>query len=287
MTRRIASTVLVAPHIRVFHWIFIGFAAWLLAIAPQLEATQAQSASTAPAAAGAKIWIGQTAQIEQGLKTAEIARIEDIGTGVTRPRRAYLKSDGLFESFTWKPLKPGVRRGYFESYKSEIAAYELDKLLDLNMVPPVVEREMDGELGAAVMWVSPTTSVKQMGGRLSAGRVPGHEVRRMVLFDNLIGNPDRNAGNILVDGARNIILIDHSRAFVSKKNLQTKVERVDEKLWAAIQALTPEALRETLGPLVGEDAVNAMLERRTRIQAEVDKLLAKQSRALVIIAENQ
>ena len=219
MTRRIASTVLVAPHIRIFHWIFIGFAAWLLAIAPQLEATQAQSASTAPAAAGAKIWIGQTAQIEQGLKTAEIARIEDIGTGVTRPRRAYLK--------------------------------------------------------------------KQMGGRLSAGRVPGHEVRRMVLFDNLIGNPDRNAGNILVDGARNIILIDHSRAFVSKKNLQTKVERVDEKLWAAIQALTPEALRETLGPLVGEDAMNAMLERRTRIQAEVDKLLAKQSRALVIIAENQ
>ena len=35
------------------------------------------------------------------------------------------------------------------------------------------------------------------------------------------------------------------------------------------------------------DAVNAMLERRTRIQAEVDKLLAKQSRALVIIAEDQ
>ena len=70
---------------------------------------------------------------------------------------------------------------------------------------------------------------------------------------------------------------DHSRAFVSKKNLQTKVERVDEKLWAAIQALTPEALRETLGPLVGDDAVNAMLERRTRIQAEVDKLLAKKS----------
>ena len=80
---------------------------------------------------------------------------------------------------------------------------------------------------------------------------------------------------------------DAATACVSKKNLQTKVERVDEKLWAAIQALTPEALRETLGPLVGEDAVNAMLERRTRIQAEVDKLLAKQSRALVIIAEDQ
>ena len=101
---------------RISHWISIGFAAWLLAIAPQLEATQTQSASTVPAAAGAKTWIGQTAQIEQGLKTAEIARLEDIGTGVTRTRRAYLKSEGLFEGFTWKPLKPGVRRGYFDSW---------------------------------------------------------------------------------------------------------------------------------------------------------------------------
>jgi hypothetical protein len=270
---------------RILHWISIGFAAWLLVIGPQREAIQAQSATAAPAAAGAKTWIGQTARIEQSLKTAEIVRLEDIGTGVTKPRRAYLKSEGFLESFAWKPLKPAVRRGYFESYKSEIAAYELDKLLGLNMVPPVVEREMNGELGAAVMWISPTTSVKQMGGRLSPGRVPGHEIRRMMLFDNLIGNPDRNAGNILVDSARNVILIDHSRAFVSKKDLQTKVERVDEKLWTAIQALTPDAVRGTLGPLIGDEAVTAMLERRTRIQAAVDKLLAKKSRALVIVAE--
>ena len=268
-------------------WISIGLATWLAAIAPHREAVLAQSGSAAIASAGVKPWIGQTARIEQGLKTAEVVRLEDIGTGVTKPQRAYVTSFDLLESFTWKPLKPAVRGGYFESYKSEIAAYELDKLLALNMVPPAVEREMNGALGAAVMWVSPTTSVKQMGGRLSAGRVPGHEVRRMLLFDNFIGNPDRNAGNILVDGARNIILIDHSRAFVPKKDLQTKVERVDEKLWTAIQALTPEALRATLGPLIGDDALNSMLDRRTRIQAEVDKLVAKKGRALVIIGEDR
>ena len=268
-------------------WIPIGLAAWLLAILPQSGTVSAQPAGAAPATASAKTWIGQTARIEQDLKAAEILRLEDIGTGVTRPRRAHLKAGGLVESFTWKPLKPAVTRGYWESYKSEIAAYELDKLLDLNMVPPVVEREMDGARGAAVMWVSPTTSVKEMGGRLPPGRVPGHEVRRMLLFDNLIGNPDRNGGNILVDGARNIILIDHSRAFLTKKDLQTKVERVDEKLWTAIQGLTPEALRATLEPLIGNDALNAMLERRKRIQSEVDKLVARKGRDLVIIAEDR
>jgi hypothetical protein len=272
---------------RTRHWISIGLAAWLLATVAQSVPVQAQAGSAAKATATAKTWIGQTARIEQELRTAEIVRVEDVGTGVTQPKRAYVKSGTLVGSFTWKPLKPGVRRGYFESYKAEIAAYELDKLLALNMVPPVVERQIEGELGAAVLWVSPTTSVKQMGGRLAPGRVPGHEVRRMQLFDNFIGNPDRNGGNILVDGARNIILIDHSRAFVAKKDLQTKVERVDEKLWTAIQALTPVAVRGTLGPLVGDEAVNAMFERRKRIQSEVDKLLAKKGRGLVILAEDR
>ena len=35
--------------------------------------------------------------------------------------------------------------GYWESYKSEIAAYELDKLLGLDMIPPTVERRVQGE----------------------------------------------------------------------------------------------------------------------------------------------
>ena len=42
--------------------------------------------------------------------------------------------------------------------KSEIAAHELDKLLGLNMVPPTVERRYKGDMGAAVMWCSPTKS---------------------------------------------------------------------------------------------------------------------------------
>src|SRR5205085_3462793 len=137
-------------------------------------------------------------------------------------------------------------------YKSEIAAYELDKRLALNMVPPVVERDIDGELGAAVMWVAPVTSVKQMGGTLPAGRVPGHDVRRMQTFDNFIGNPDRNAGNILVDAANGLILIDHSRAFIEETALPITIERVDEKLWSAIQVLTFEELRALLGPLIGD-----------------------------------
>jgi len=263
---------------RSVHW------ALLLAAACQTAAVLAQSAAPA---AGAKGWIGKTSPIEQELKTATITRFEDIGTGVTKPQRGYLQPGGVVTSLTWKPLTPGIRSGYFESYKSEIAAYELDKILKMNMVPPAVEREVDGKKGAAIMWVEPTTSVKQMGGRLTAGKVPGSEIRKMQLFDNFIGNPDRNGGNILVDNAGNIILIDHSRAFVTKDNLPNKIERVDAPLWDAIVALDARALHGSLDPLIGDTAVEAMLKRRDRIRVQVDKLAAKKGRAQVLIPSDR
>jgi hypothetical protein len=242
-----------------------------------------QTAAHAAPGKTAKTWIGQEARIEKELKTAEVVRLEDIGTGVTRPRRAYLKPGGIVESMTWKVLPPGYRGSYWESYKSEIAAYELDKLLGLKMIPPAVEREIDGSVGAAIMWISPATSVKQMGGKVPTDRIAGEEIRRMQLFDDFIGNSDRNAGNILVDEANEVILIDHSRAFVESKDLPVKFERVDADLWTAIQGLTADALRSHLGPLIGERAVDAMIERRDRIRQTIDALVAKNGRTRVII----
>ena len=86
-----------------------------------------------------------------------MAGMESVPIGVTKPQRARLDPSAPVGSFTWKPLKPGYVKGYMESYKAEIAAYELDKMLGLEMVPPVVERSIDGEKGAALYWIENTT----------------------------------------------------------------------------------------------------------------------------------
>jgi len=39
----------------------------------------------------------------------------------------------------------GHPRRFLDSYKAEIAAYEIDKVLGMRMVPPAVEREIDGQ----------------------------------------------------------------------------------------------------------------------------------------------
>jgi len=234
-------------------------------------------------AASARVWIGKEATIEAHLKSAVVTRMVDIGTGVTKPRRAYLDPQEPVASLVWKPLAPGMRDGYWESYKSEIAAYELDRFLDMHVVPPAVERTVGGESGAAIMWLEGMQSVKQRGGKVPSGPIWGQAIRRMILFDDLIGNRDRNAGNILIGQPGELILIDHSRAFVADTALPRELERVDADLWSRMTALTRADLARAAGRWLDERAIDAMLARRDRMVKDVEKQVAKKGRALVII----
>jgi Phosphatidylinositol 3- and 4-kinase len=245
-------------------------------LAAQLPAPTLDTESSRP-------WLGQEQRIEEHLRTAGITSIEDIGTGVTRPRRAYLTPSEPVASLAWKVLPPGRRQGYWESYKSEIAAYELDRLLNMRMVPPAVERRIANETGAAVMWVVGMKSVKELGGKVPSAADWGKPIRKMQMFDNLIRNIDRNAGNILIGRPGDLILIDHSRAFTTDKKLQNKVERVDAELWARMQTLTRENLTGALGGWLDEDAIAAIITRRDAMATAIDKLVAKKGRALVLI----
>src|SRR5688572_8714676 len=123
-----------------------------------------EAAPAAPAEVSAKTWLENRAAIEEYLRSAKVIGEKEIPIGVTRPKRMQLEPGGPVEYFAFKDIQPGRHGGFWESYKSEIAAYELDKLLGLNMVPPTVEKQVKGIVGAAVMWCSPTKNFKEMGG---------------------------------------------------------------------------------------------------------------------------
>src|SRR5215204_5920350 len=92
---------------------------------------------------------------------------------------------GLVASAAWKVLPPGRPAGYWESYKSEIAAYELDKLLELHMVPVAVEKRWKGETAAAILWLAPIHPWKEMESRPKPAKWV-RQVVRMKMFDNFI-----------------------------------------------------------------------------------------------------
>jgi hypothetical protein len=253
----------------------------LLLLIPALGATGLQQAPPTPAAS-ARVWEGRNAEYEAFLRSANVTRMTDIDVGVTHPKRAYFEPGGLVASAAWKPLRPGFLNGFWESYKSEVAAYELDKLIKLDMVPVAVERKVNGVSGAAILWLD--------GLRTWTDVLPlekpdswSHQLARMKMFDDLIGNPDRNRGNLLVDDAWNLFLIDHSRAFIDDPSLPQVIDLVDTDLWTRIAALDEQTLQRALGAWLTASQINAMLARRDRLAATIDGLVKKNGRAAVFV----
>ena len=236
-------------------------------------------------AASAKVWLGRAAEYEEFLKKAEVVRMEQLPVGVTRPARCYYAPAGLAESMAFKTIKPGRQTGFWESYRSEMAAYELDKLLALDMIPPTVERRVKNDLGAAILWVSPVRSFKDMGGPPTPPAQHfdswNRQMAKAKMFDNLINNRDPNLGNWLVDPAWNLILIDHTRAFAPGKDMVHKMNRIERGLWERILALEAAPLKSALDPYLDGGQIKDILQRRDRMKKEIDQMIAERGEANV------
>src|SRR5262249_21771416 len=158
------------------------------------------------------------------------------------PVHAYFAPGGLVEGVALKNLPPGRIKGYWESYKSEIAAYKVDRMLQLDMVPPTVARDHEGATVSAQLWVTNTKMIKEIPTPTPTDTAAwNRQIHRQKVFDDLISNIDDNAGNILIDPRWNMILIDHSRCFTDAPKLPFPLEQIpqiDKVLFQRLKALT-------------------------------------------------
>jgi hypothetical protein len=255
-----------------------------VAQAPAPPAPAAADAAPAPAPTGAKVWIGRYAEFEEFLRTAPIERVERVPLGVTRPERCFFAPGGLAASAAVKHLPMGRQGGFWEAHQSEIAAYELDRLLGLDMVPPTVQRRVGDNLASVQLWVEGCRMIKDVDQK--ACPKPNEwavQVWRQRLFDNLIANIDDNSGNILVDSEWNLILVDHSRAFGSDKMpFEKEMTRIDRQTFARLKALDEAGVMKTVRPWVLDDGTaRAILKRRDKIVAYFEKAARERGEAVV------
>jgi hypothetical protein len=224
-------------------------------------------------------------QIEEFLRTAEVLDREPIGTGVTRSERLTLSDGALTLRAAWKTInvrQPGLWRneqGGFEfdfrdSWKSEVAAYELDKLLGTDLVPPAVRRRIDGRLGSVQLWIEDVVTEK---GRREQGRQPVHPRARirwhnqmhcLRLLHQLTYNTDyRNSENVLVDGEFGLYAIDFSRAFRIQRDLLSPddLSAFSRSVIGRLEKLDRATIEERMGDLLDSMQVEGLLARRDRI----------------------
>lgn len=245
--------------------------------------------------------IAEDAKWEEFLKTAEITGKRQLGGGeaVTAPWSLALEKDGIKRNALWKNPE-GLQKGYLEGWKWEIAAYRLDRYLELNMVPPTVEREFQGKRGCCQLWVTAEMDLRRKAREKI--KTPSDKVYYWNnatylhrAFDNLIANEDRHYGNILITKDWRMILIDHSRSFRTSKKFSTELiytekhiegPKIMRKLPRAfvekLKALNFELMKDIVGKYLTDKEIEAVLMRRDLILKEIDKLIKKHGEAEVL-----
>ena len=236
--------------------------------------------------------LAQDAKWEEFLKTAPIVGQEQM-TGpesVTNPWRLTLEKDGVKHDGIWKDIENRTTR-YPDSWKWEIAAYKIDRLIGLNMVAPTVERRFNEKRGSLQLWIESEMSLKKKTDENI--KMPSYKVfywnRATYLeraFDNLIANDDRHMNNIRITKDWRMYLIDHSRSFRTSGKFTTELiyrkgGKEGDKLMSELprpfvdklRSITDADIRAAVGEYLTDEEITSVLKRRDLILKEVDRLI--------------
>ena len=259
-------------------------------------------------ALGALVWAPLAAQgiptgfqgpaIEQFLKMGKIVKMASIPVGVAAPRRATLELNGVQHQAVFKDIDVQTRglqvlsngkieQDFEDSWRLEVAAYEVDKIIGLGLVPATVEREYDNKRGSMQWWIDDAMTE---GDRVKKGNKPtdtnawNRQQLNTRLFDNLIFNTDRTLANSLVLADFQIRLIDHSRTFRVFKDLRDPktLTQFSRSLLDGLKKLDKANLTAATGKYVSQNQINTLLQRRDALLKLAADTIAKKGEAAVL-----
>jgi hypothetical protein len=172
----------------------------------------------------------------------------------------------------------GVEFDFRDSWTYNVAAYKIDRLIGLNMVPPSVARNHRSTPAAWTWWIDDV--LMDEGAKVKDNAQPpdrayyGRQRVMMHLFDELISNTDRNQGNIVYTKDWRLWLIDHTRAF--RKNSELKkpanITSCDRQVFERLKALDRDTLKTEVGKHLDDGQIKSLLARRDAIVKKLESL---------------
>lgn len=234
------------------------------------------------------------------LLTADIITDRPVGKGVTGTLRVTLSDgrlqhDASFQSVNQRAMgNDAVARragelNFVDSYKYNLAAYELAVILGLGeMMPVTVEREVKGRTGALSWWVDDylmdELEREQKKAMPPDARRWIQARQRMFVFAELVGDTDRNKGNVIYTTDWRVIMIDFTRAFRLQRYLRRPqtLESCDRQLLARLQTLTDAEVKQAVGGFLTGPEVGAVMQRRDRIVEHYQRLIKAKGEAKIL-----
>ena len=236
------------------------------------------------------------------LLTAKVVNSRPIGLGITGSLRLTLTNgtlthDASFQTIDDRTSEAARRRrerragelNFVDSYKYNIAAYEISRLLGLDdMMPVTVERRWQGRVGSLTWWVDDV--LMDEAGREKSPSQPSrplefHQQRmKMMVFAELVGDVDRNKGNILYTSGWRVVMIDFTRAFRLHRELRepgtlTSIERA---LWQRLQGLTRDTLRRATDRYLMLEETGGVMRRHASLIEHYTRLISERGESVVL-----
>ena len=228
-------------------------------------------------------------QIKQFLLTAKVVSSKHTKKGITDPWRLTL-SDGVttheavFQAVdihkTSMQFADGTTEiNFVDSYKYNLAAYQLTELLGIDdLIPVHVERKWNGNVGS-LSWLVP---VKMDEDDRLKRKVPApdadawnKQMYKVRVLDELVYDTDPNLTNVLIGEDWKLWRVDFSRAFRLTKDVKStkNLEHCDRQLFEKLKTLNENELAQKTKNFLTKPEVQGLMARRDKIVAFIRKLI--------------
>ncbi|MBN1221816.1 MAG: hypothetical protein JXB23_01115 [Candidatus Aminicenantes bacterium] len=227
-------------------------------------------------------------QMEHFLRTARITSVvvrEDAGR--TAPWDVILDDGKTHRKARFKNIDLARPELLPDSYHYEIAAYELSKLLDMSIIPPVVEREIEGIKGSLQLFLEDCIPLDRQRRMVLEAPDPqrlADALDDLAVFENL-SYCKREESDILIHGKDwSVCRVDFSEAFDPEKKMfsGSKIQRCSEKLYLKLADTNPNDFRSRLENHLNAEEIQALVSRRELILNHLRHLIQERGREAVL-----
>lgn len=175
-----------------------------------------------------------------------------------------------------------------DSYKYDIAAYELTKLLGVELIPAIVEREIDGREGTLQVLLENCIREKERKRRKMEppdAKAFSNALETIKVFINLAYDDCYNSDDLYIHMEDwRVCRVDFSEAFAPIPELLPgcDITVCSRKLYDGLLKLDEETVKSTLSRYLSDEEIGALLIRRSLLVEKIKTLICEKGEDAVL-----